>query len=236
MPFILEPGNHPASQPSQAKPTCAAPKSNATTPHHTTPHRVSWPPLHSVNQYQQPTPQPDCLNWLLDSSRYPRLDSRAIRNIMLAQQLEAHRSRTGNVTGATQTKWRPSVLMDPREAADLDIATVRDIAVNGFAELVMLAPALSDFEAPLFGASLSASTERHMLDPAAAAALQSALDRFLAMVSPFLQHRCALKVLDFLLRRHHVHVHNADAVMLSVLPYHETDLFVKVRETQCHAN
>jgi U3 small nucleolar RNA-associated protein 10 len=147
---------------------------------------------------------------------------------MLAQQLEAHRSRTGNATSATQTKWRPSVLMDPREAADLDIATVRDVAANGFAELVMLAPALSDFEGPLFGSSLSASTERHMLDPAAADALQNALNRFLAMVSPFLQHRCSLKVIDFLLRRHHVHVHNADALMLAILPYHETELFVKV--------
>jgi hypothetical protein len=122
---------------------------------------------------------------------------------------------------------RVSVLFDHKVAATLDSETVWATAQNGLQVLLGTVPALAQFTDSLFGKA-TLMLDRALLAPADAARHDERVAACLMVLSPHLQSRAALKLLEHLLRVHVVHIYNVDALMRAALPYHETPLFSRL--------
>lgn len=124
-------------------------------------------------------------------------------------------------------KKRASFLFDPKEAANLDRDAVYELGMAGLHELKALNPKFADFETTLFSL-LSKSLERSVESPEANEKLNEHIQRFLLMLSPYFLLKPAHKVLEWLIYRFHINQFNVDELMMLILPYHESLLFVRM--------
>jgi U3 small nucleolar RNA-associated protein 10 len=58
--------------------------------------------------------------------------------------------------------------------------------------------------------------------------LDEAIETFLSLVSPFFLLKASHKCLEYLIRRYSVHEHNQDALLKCALPYHASNVFVRL--------
>lgn len=142
----------------------------------------------------------------------------------LAEQLK--KLRTPQTTLLLEDKKRPSLLFDPKEAANLDKETVLSIGQNGLQELVKLSDLFLEFETTLFAQS-SMSLERSVQDSRVNKKLDGEIERFLILLSPYFLLNNAHKALEWLVYRFRIHEFNRDQFLLLILPYHETRMFVR---------
>lgn len=61
--------------------------------------------------------------------------------------------------------------------------------------------------------------------------LDNAIEEFLRLVAPRLNLRPSIKALEWLVRRFHIHVHNAQSLLLTVLPYYSMPVFLRILDT-----
>ncbi|XP_063979468.1 HEAT repeat-containing protein 1 [Diachasmimorpha longicaudata] len=125
-----------------------------------------------------------------------------------------------------QDKKRPSLLFDPREAANLDRETVFNIGKNGLEELIKLSSVFKEFESTLFAQS-AINLERSVQDAKFNKRLDTGIEKFLVFLSPYFLLNTAHKALEWLIYRFHIHQFNKDAFLMLILPYHETRMFVR---------
>ncbi|XP_031838490.1 HEAT repeat containing 1 homolog l(2)k09022 [Nomia melanderi] len=142
----------------------------------------------------------------------------------LAQQLKKLKTPQTNIL--LQDKKRPSLLFDPKEAANLDRETVLNIGQNGLQELAKLSDLFLEFERTLFAQS-SLNLERSVQDVKVNKKLDGEIERFLILLSPYFLLNHAHKALEWLIHRFRIHDFNKDQFLLLILPYHETRMFVK---------
>jgi hypothetical protein len=120
------------------------------------------------------------------------------------------------------------------QAAQFDRTTLASLGMSALIELDAVAGCVGapgfflSFE-PLVGKGLAGtlSGPRDLLVPSSVAELDAALEALLITLRPYLLHRAGLKLLDFLLRVHSVHVHQPQQLLLTVLPYHGTFIYAK---------
>ncbi|XP_047117771.1 HEAT repeat-containing protein 1 [Schistocerca piceifrons] len=124
-------------------------------------------------------------------------------------------------------KKRASFLFDPKEAANLDRDAVYELGMAGLHELKTLNSKFADFETTLFSL-LSKSLERSVESSEANEKLNQHIERFLLMLSPYFLLKPAHKVLEWLIYRFHINQYNVDELMMLILPYHESLLFVRM--------
>ena len=142
------------------------------------------------------------------------------------QQLQIPGSLQSNT--ASKTSKKVSLLFDAKEAADIDNETVFSIGINGLEELKAIEPAaFSTFDNSLFG-DTSKSLERTLQSKDVNDKLDKHISKFLQHLSPYFLLKPAHKVLEWLIRRFQIHVFNVDSLVTCILPYHETNLFVRV--------
>ena len=141
------------------------------------------------------------------------------------QQLQIPGSLPSTATAKASKK--SSLLFDSKEAADIDNETVFSIGLNGLEELKVIEPAFRMFEKSLFGDS-SMSLERSLQTKDVNEKLDKHISKFLQYLSPYFLLKPAHKVLEWLIRRFQIHVHNVDSLVTCILPYHETNLFTRV--------
>ncbi|XP_063963180.1 HEAT repeat-containing protein 1-like [Lytechinus pictus] len=144
----------------------------------------------------------------------------------LAQQLQRLAVPEARAAVAAQRKDRRSLLFDPAEAGGLDKDTYYAIGVNGLQELQGIDPRFQDFESLLFDEA-SKSLERSIESRAMNDKLDKKIGRFLLNVSPYFLLKPAQKAIEWLVYRFHIHDYNTDELMMCVLPYHETKIFVR---------
>nr|XP_033335070.1 HEAT repeat-containing protein 1 [Megalopta genalis]XP_033335071.1 HEAT repeat-containing protein 1 [Megalopta genalis] len=142
----------------------------------------------------------------------------------LAEQLKKLRTPQTNIL--LQDTKRPSLLFDPKEAANLDRETVLNIGQNGLQELAKLSDLFLEFEKTLFAQS-SISLERSVQDSKVNKKLNGEIERFLILSSPYFLLNNAHKALEWLIYRFRIHEFNRDQFLLLILPYHETRMFVR---------
>jgi hypothetical protein len=155
----------------------------------------------------------------------------AAQTTSLSSQLKAL------VTPATsqfaQKKGRASFLYTYIEAAGIECDTHYAHCLSGLDTLERSYPELnlSEFRLSLFSES-SKSFERGLRSKEENEILDSVIESFLLQViTPhFLQDSCH-KVLEYLVYKYHINEYNTDALIMSVLPYHETNLFPKLLQT-----
>ncbi|XP_034937507.1 HEAT repeat-containing protein 1 [Chelonus insularis] len=142
----------------------------------------------------------------------------------LAEQLK--KLRAPQTSLLLQDKKRPSLLFDPKEAANLDRDTVYNIGKNGFDDLVRLSDSFREFESTLFARS-SISLQRSIHNSKVNKKLDNEIERFLIFLSPYFLLNTAHKALEWLIFRFQIHQFNKDAFLMLILPYHETRIFVR---------
>jgi len=142
----------------------------------------------------------------------------------LASQLQRLAAQPSAMSGQ---RTAPSLLFDWKEAGDLDLETVLALGANGLAELVQLDPEFARFEQPLFSAATK-DLDRALQTAEVNAQLDETITEFVLMLSPHFLLKPAQKALEWLVRRFRLGEFNGEALLKCVLPYHETNLFVRV--------
>ncbi|KAJ7416515.1 HEAT repeat-containing protein 1 [Pitangus sulphuratus] len=120
-----------------------------------------------------------------------------------------------------------SLLFAGKEAATIDRDTFFAIGCTGLEELMAIDPSFEQFQSSLFS-STSKGLERSVQTKAVNQQLNKNISLFLIHLSPYFMLKPAQKCLEWLIHRFHIHLYNEDSLIGCVLPYHETNLFVRV--------
>uniref|UniRef100_A0A8C3TZ96 HEAT repeat-containing protein 1 n=1 Tax=Catharus ustulatus TaxID=91951 RepID=A0A8C3TZ96_CATUS len=120
-----------------------------------------------------------------------------------------------------------SLLFTCKEAATIDRDTFFAIGCTGLEELMGIDPSFEEFQSSLFS-STSKGLERSVQTKAVNQQLNKNISLFLIHLSPYFMLKPAQKCLEWLIHRFHIHLYNQDNLIGCVLPYHETNLFVRV--------
>ena len=121
---------------------------------------------------------------------------------------------------------RASLLFDPKEAATISRETVYQIGLEGLEELIQRNPAFSQFTSNLYNLT-SKEFERSMHNAAANQKLDKTVRQFLLLLSPYFLLSPAHKALEWLIQRFRIHQYNKLDFIMFMLPYHESNIFVK---------
>ncbi|KAM3592421.1 uncharacterized protein V6R79_018312 [Siganus canaliculatus] len=120
-----------------------------------------------------------------------------------------------------------SLLFDPKDAASMDRSTFFALGCTGLEELLGIEPSFLDFQDTLFsGASLT--LERSVQSKEVNARLDAAISLFLTRLCPYFLLKPAHKCIEWLVHRFHIQRYNADSLVACALPYHDTNVFVRV--------
>ncbi|KAL2099230.1 hypothetical protein ACEWY4_005710 [Coilia grayii] len=120
-----------------------------------------------------------------------------------------------------------SLLFSPKEAASTDRSTFYALGCNGLEELLGIEPAFAEFLETLFS-NASMGLERSVQSKEVNKKLDRDIDLFLTRLSPYFLLKPALKCIEWLIHRFHIHLYNPDSLIGCALPYHETKVFVRV--------
>ncbi|XP_050980668.1 HEAT repeat-containing protein 1 [Labeo rohita] len=120
-----------------------------------------------------------------------------------------------------------SVLFDPKDAASMDRSTFFALGCTGLEELMGIDSAFSEFQETLFSQA-SLTLERSVQTREVNKKLDMSISLFLTRLSPYFLLKPALKCIEWLVHRFHIHLYNQDSLIACVLPYHETKVFVRV--------
>ncbi|CAG2100463.1 unnamed protein product [Medioppia subpectinata] len=139
-------------------------------------------------------------------------------------QTSAHKERRGMV----------SFLYDFLEAKSIDNDMHYAIAVSGLEALIRLDTSIERFGETLFNES-SKTLDRSVQSREANQDLDTEVEAFLfTVVSKYFLLNSTHKTIEWLIYRYGVNQYNADALIASVLPYHETRLFTRLLQTCSH--
>lgn len=142
----------------------------------------------------------------------------------LAEQLK--RLKTPQTSKLTDSKKRASLLFDASAAAEKDRETIYDIGISGLQELVAVNASFVQFESTLFDKN-TVSLQRAIESETVNEHLNATIKKFMVHLSPYFLLQPAHKCLEWLIRRFEIHEYNKDELMLLILPYHETRIFVR---------
>ncbi|EEB05463.2 U3 snoRNP-associated protein Utp10 [Schizosaccharomyces japonicus yFS275] len=143
----------------------------------------------------------------------------------LQQQLR--QIQKNNVLKSGKIRRAPSLLYDPKVAADMDLDQIFTVAVEGFHELVSVEPRLLHFEKTLL-AETSIEVDRLLLSKEENDKLNKESRAILRHLAPYLPHKNTLKVLEWLVRRFSIQEYVSDEFILSFLPFHDHPFFGRV--------
>ncbi|XP_050386752.1 uncharacterized protein At3g06530 isoform X2 [Argentina anserina] len=122
---------------------------------------------------------------------------------------------------------RPSILFDPKQAADIDVDTIFAVGLQGLELLVSADERFRNFKNDLFSYQ-SKELDRELMVKEENKRIDASISKFLRLLSGHFELPSSLKTLEYLIRRYKIYVYNIDELVLCALPYHETHAFVKI--------
>ncbi|KAH9678614.1 hypothetical protein KPL71_025786 [Citrus sinensis] len=140
----------------------------------------------------------------------------AIKSLVLADEEPLKRPFT-----------RPSILFNPKEAADIDIDTILNIALSGLEVLTSVDGRFRDYKNDLFSHK-SKDLDRELMGIEENNKINATISSYLRLLSGHLQLPASLKTLEYLIRRYKIHVYNTEELISCALPYHDTHAFVRI--------
>ncbi|KAJ6649895.1 HEAT repeat-containing protein 1 like [Pseudolycoriella hygida] len=146
----------------------------------------------------------------------------------LAEQLR--RLAAPQTSAFVESRSRPSILFDPKEAANKDRQTIFDLAKSGLDDLINSNPVFRQFQSTLFDET-TINFERAMETEAVNETLNKNIRKFMLQLSPYFFKATAHKCLEWLIRRFRINEYNINDMIGLILPYHETSMFVKCLQT-----
>lgn len=142
----------------------------------------------------------------------------------LAEQLQ--RLALPQTSVLQHSKKKASLLFDPKEAAGLKRETIYQIGLEGLEELIQKNSSFEQFSTSLFGIT-SKDFERSVHTSEINSKLDKNIRKFLLLLSPYFMQNCSHKALEWLINRFAIHEYNRDDILKLILPYHESNVFVK---------
>ncbi|KAF5456234.1 hypothetical protein F2P56_025737 [Juglans regia] len=122
---------------------------------------------------------------------------------------------------------RPSILFDPKEAADIDVDTILATALQGLEVLIGIDERFRNYKNDLFS-HRSRELDREVMTIELNNRINASISSYLRLLSGHFQLPSSLKTLEYLIRRYVVHVFNFEELILCALPYHDTHAFVRI--------
>ncbi|XP_072230242.1 HEAT repeat-containing protein 1 [Leuresthes tenuis] len=120
-----------------------------------------------------------------------------------------------------------SLLFNPKDAATMDRSTFYALGCTGLEELLGIEPAFQEFQDTLFSPA-SMTLERSVQSREVNEKLDAGISLFLTRLCPYFLLKPAHKCIEWLVHRFHVQLYNADSLLACALPYHDTNVFVRV--------
>lgn len=120
-----------------------------------------------------------------------------------------------------------SLLFDPKDAASMDRSTFYALGCTGLEELLGIEPVFSEFQDTLFSRA-SLTLERSVQSKEVNEKLDAGISLFLTRLCPYFLLKPAHKCIEWLVHRFHIQLYNADSLLACALPYHDTNVFVRV--------
>lgn len=142
----------------------------------------------------------------------------------LAEQLR--RLQTPQSSQFVDTKKRDSILFSAKEAATKSRETIFEIGLSGLQELIEINSSFSEFESTLFDAT-SKEVQRAVETKEVNELLNKNIKRFMFHLSPYFLIPSSHKCLEWLIRRFNVNLYNKAELLMLILPYHQTNIFVR---------
>lgn len=145
----------------------------------------------------------------------------------LSQQLKAISERNASVALDRKTRSKihsRSLIFDAKVAAAQDYDYIYEIGCEGLDELRNVDSRFDKFAESLFSES-SVTFDRNVQTKDIMDLVNANLEAFINMVAAYYHLNPALKAMEWLVRRYHVNIHNAELLLLSVLPYHSQGVF-----------
>ncbi|KAE9416313.1 hypothetical protein Angca_002451, partial [Angiostrongylus cantonensis] len=140
---------------------------------------------------------------------------------LLSNQLQS--LRTATAQHQTVERRHVSLLFEKKEAQQLDRESAYKIGCAGLQKLKQL-DSIFDGENDLFDES-RIHFQRSMITKEENSVLNEKIDRFLFQLSPYMQHFACHQVLEWLVYRYQIYAYNAEAMIVTFLPFHETNVF-----------
>ncbi|XP_060203329.1 uncharacterized protein At3g06530 isoform X3 [Lycium barbarum] len=122
---------------------------------------------------------------------------------------------------------RPSILFDPKEAADIELDTLLNIALSGLEVLISKEERFNKYKNDLFSYG-SRELDRDLMGIEENKRINASIYSYLQLLSGYFELTAALKTLEYLIRRYKIHIYNIEELILCALPYHDTHVFVRV--------
>ncbi|KAJ8537126.1 hypothetical protein K7X08_035527 [Anisodus acutangulus] len=122
---------------------------------------------------------------------------------------------------------RPSILFDPKEAADIELDTILNIALSGLEVLISIEERFKKYKNDLFSYG-SRELDRDLMVIEENNRISASIYSYLQLLSGYFELPAALKTLEYLIRRYKIHIYNIEELILCALPYHDTHVFVRV--------
>nr|XP_033467663.1 HEAT repeat-containing protein 1 isoform X1 [Epinephelus lanceolatus] len=120
-----------------------------------------------------------------------------------------------------------SLLFDPKDAASMDRSTFYALGCTGLEELLGIEPAFLEFQDTLFSRA-SMTLERSVQSKEVNEKLDAGISLFLTRLCPYFLLKPAHKCIEWLVHRFHIQLYNVDSLLACALPYHDTNVFVRV--------
>lgn len=146
----------------------------------------------------------------------------------LSEQLERLKAPQSAVN--RDVKYHISILFDAQDAAIKGRRVIYDLGVSGLHELIILNPAFKQFQWTLFEEN-TLHLERAVEVQKVNDLLNTNINKFFHYLSPYLLLRPAHLCLEWLIRRFQIHTYNYKCLLALILPYHETNIFVRILQT-----
>ncbi|XP_076957841.1 uncharacterized protein At3g06530-like [Bidens hawaiensis] len=146
----------------------------------------------------------------------------------IAAQLQAIRSIvTADADPIKRPFTRPSILFDAKEAADIDIDALFNLALSGLEALVSQDERFGNYKNDVF-AHKSKDLDRELMGIEENNQINASVSSYLRLLSGYFLLPSALRTLEYLIRRYKIYVYNAEDMILCALPYHDTHVFVRI--------
>ncbi|XP_050309116.1 HEAT repeat-containing protein 1 [Anthonomus grandis grandis] len=146
----------------------------------------------------------------------------------LAAQLQKFAVPSTNVL--KETKKRPTLIFDPKEAASINTEVIYEIALEGLEKLIQKNDEFAQFKTSLFHPS-SRDFDRNVQTKLDNKKLDYKINKFLLLLAPYVLMNPAHKALEWLYFRYRVNEYNRDKLILLVLPYYSSNIFIRLIQT-----
>eukprot|EP00953_Heterococcus_sp_UTEX-ZZ885_P012423 7127-Heterococcus_DN1.PRE.2 len=132
------------------------------------------------------------------------------------------------MTGLTpEEKVAVTIACKENEAADVDLESVREAALSGIATLCKQDDRFAAYEDTLLSKDAMV-TPREMHTQDVNQKIDKSITSLLRLLSPYLMNRPSHLVLEYLVRHYKVYHYNVDAVVECILPWHDSNVFVRM--------